>query len=59
MIYLACAYCLLYLFSSRIGHRFVGYLEEEAVFSYTQYLEEIDKGKIENVPAPQIAIRNC
>ncbi len=52
-----CAYCLLYLFSSRIGHRFVGYLEEEAVFSYTQYIEEIDKGKIENVPAPQIAIK--
>ena len=30
--------------------------EEEAVISYPHYLEEIDAGKHENVPAPQIAI---
>ncbi len=24
--------------------------------SYTQYLEEIDSGRVENIPAPQIAI---
>jgi len=34
----------------------VGYLEEEAVVSYTHYLEEIDSGRVENVAAPQIAI---
>ena len=34
----------------------LGILKEEAVISYTQYLEEIDKGEHENVPAPQIAI---
>ena len=45
-----------YLFAPKTAHRIVGYLEEEAVVSYTQYLEGIDAGKIENVPAPQIAI---
>ncbi len=45
-----------YLFAPRTAHRIVGYLEEEAVVSYTQYLKEIDAGNIENVPAPQIAI---
>lgn len=49
-------YFFLYLFSSRTAHRVVGYFEEEAVISYTQYLEEIDKGTHENVMAPQIAI---
>jgi ubiquinol oxidase len=47
---------LFYVLSPRTAHRFVGYLEEEAVYSYTQYLEEIDAGRIENIPAPKIAI---
>lgn len=47
---------LLYLFSSKTAHRVVGYLEEEAVYSYTEYLEGIDRGEYENIPAPQIAI---
>ncbi len=47
---------LLYLCSSRVAHRIVGYLEEEAVYSYTEYLEGVDNGKYENVAAPQIAI---
>ncbi len=46
----------LYLISPKTAHRVVGYFEEEAVVSYTQYLEEIDAGRHENVPAPQIAI---
>ncbi len=50
------AYFFFYLFMPKTAHRFVGYLEEEAVVSYTHYLEEIDAGKLENVPAPQIAI---
>ncbi len=50
------AFFALYLISPRTAHRVVGYFEEEAVVSYTQYLEEIDAGKHENVPAPQIAI---
>ncbi|HEY1140455.1 MAG TPA: alternative oxidase [Lysobacter sp.] len=49
-------YLVLYLLSSRTAHRLVGYFEEEAVVSYTRYLEEIDAGRIDNVPAPTIAI---
>ncbi len=49
-------YFWVYLFSPKTAHRVVGYFEEEAVFSYTSYLEEIDAGLHENVPAPQIAI---
>lgn len=45
-----------YLLAPRTAHRIVGYLEEEAVISYTQYLAEIDAGRQENVPAPKIAI---
>ena len=37
------------------AHRIVGYFEEEAVISYTLYLEEIDEGRSPNVPAPAIA----
>lgn len=47
---------ILYLCSSRTAHRVVGYLEEEAVYSYTQYLEGVDDGTYENIPAPQLAI---
>lgn len=49
-------YFFLYLFARRTAHRVVGYFEEEAVISYTHYLAEIDAGKADNVPAPQIAI---
>ncbi len=49
-------YFFLYLFAPKTAHRVVGYLEEEAVVSYTQYLAEIDAGRHANVPAPQIAI---
>jgi len=45
----------LYLLSARTAHRLVGYFEEQAVISYTQYLAEIDSGRVENVAAPQIA----
>jgi ubiquinol oxidase len=51
------AFFLLYILSTRTAHRLVGYLEEEAVTSYTEYLEGIDSGRHENVPAPAIAIR--
>lgn len=47
---------VLYLCSPKTAHRFVGYFEEEAIYSYTQYLADIDSGKSANVPAPQIAI---
>ena len=47
---------LLYIVSSKTAHRVVGYFEEEAVYSYTEYLAGVDSGKYENVPAPQLAI---
>jgi ubiquinol oxidase len=47
---------MLYVVSSRTAHRLVGYFEEEAVYSYTEYLSGIDSGQYENVAAPQIAI---
>jgi ubiquinol oxidase len=47
---------LLYVFSPKTAHRIVGYLEEEAVHSYTEYLAGVDNGSYPNVPAPQIAI---
>jgi ubiquinol oxidase len=47
---------LLYLISSKTAHRLVGYFEEEAVYSYTEYLHGVQIGKYENIPAPQIAI---
>jgi len=49
-------YFLLYLITPKTCHRIVGYLEEEAIISYTEYLAEIDSGSVKNVPAPQIAI---
>jgi ubiquinol oxidase len=49
-------YFLLYVFFPKIAHRMVGYFEEQAVISYTQYLEEIDAGKIENIQASPLAI---
>ena len=49
-------YTIIYLISMRTAHRFVGYLEEEAVVSYIHYLEAIDDGSIENVSAPEIAV---
>ncbi|GLH77179.1 oxidase [Bradyrhizobium sp. SSBR45G] len=47
----------LYLVAPRTAHRVVGYFEEEAVWSYTLYLQEIDEGRSANPPAPEIAKR--
>lgn len=49
-------YFAFYLLFPRTAHRFVGYLEEEAIRSYDCFEKEIAEGRIENVPAPQIAI---
>jgi ubiquinol oxidase len=51
------AFFALYLISARTAHRVVGHFEEEAVFSYTLYLKEIDEGRSRNVPAPEVARR--
>ncbi|CAH6720269.1 putative alternative oxidase, mitochondrial [[Candida] jaroonii] len=48
-----------YLFFPKFCHRFVGYLEEEAVSTYTHFLKELDEGhlpKFNNMKVPSIAI---
>ncbi|KAK9277224.1 hypothetical protein L1049_006763 [Liquidambar formosana] len=50
------AYFVAYLASPKLAHRIVGYLEEEAVRSYSDFLADLDKGNVENVAAPAIAI---
>ena len=50
------AFFAVYLLSPKLAHRVVGYLEEEAIHSYTEYLKDINSGAIENVSAPAIAI---
>lgn len=49
-------YFVLYVFFPKTAHRMIGYFEDQAVVSYTQYLEEIDSGRITNIPAPRIAV---
>ena len=49
-------YFFLYVCFRGTAHRMIGYFEEEAVTSYTEFLDEIDKGTIENVAAPKIAV---
>jgi ubiquinol oxidase len=50
-------YFFIYLFSAKTAHRIVGYFEEEAYFSYSEYLHGIEDGTHENVAAPDIAIK--
>lgn len=48
-----------YLLSPRTVHRFVGYLEEEAVYTYTCAIQDLDAGLLPgwvNAPAPDLAI---
>ncbi|MBM7036715.1 alternative oxidase [Vibrio ulleungensis] len=49
-------YGLIYLFSSQTAHRIVGYFEEEACTSYSEYISKIEEGTLPNPPAPEIAI---
>lgn len=48
-------YLILYVFFPQTAHRMVGYFEDQAVISYSQYLNRIKSGQIENIDAPQIA----
>ncbi|CAH1791596.1 unnamed protein product [Owenia fusiformis] len=52
-------FSLCYLVSPRFCHKFVGYLEEEAVKTYTGCIMDIDSGNLvswKTKPAPEIAI---
>jgi ubiquinol oxidase len=50
-------YFTLYMISEKTAHRMIGYFEEEAVISYTDYIQQVDDGLIENVCAPEAAIQ--
>lgn len=49
-------YMLFYFLTPKTAHRFVGYLEEEAIRSYDSFEEEILNNNIKNVEAPRISI---
>ena len=49
-------YMFIFIISQRTAHRIVGYFEEEAVISYSEYLKELETGQILDQPAPEIAI---
>ena len=42
-----CFYTPFYIISARTAYRFVGYLEEEAVKTYTNLISEYDEGKLD------------
>ena len=50
-------YAILYTISYKTAHRMIAYFEEEAVKSYTEYLALVENGDVENVPAPELAIK--
>ena len=50
-------YAILYAIDFKTAHRMIGYFEEEAVKSYTEYLGMVENGEVENVPAPELAIK--
>ena len=50
-------YTILYAIDYKTAHRMIGYFEEEAVKSYTDYLAMVENGEVENVPAPELAIK--
>ena len=49
-------YLFMYIFFPKTSHRMIGYFEDEAVKSYTEYLDLVQNGKVMNIKAPQIAI---
>ena len=49
-------YLFMYIFFPKTSHRMIGYFEDEAVKSYTEYLELVENGLVMNIRAPKIAI---
>ncbi len=49
-------YLFMYIFFTKTSHRIIGYFEDEAVKSYTEYLDLVKGGKVLNIRAPKIAI---
>ena len=49
-------YLFMYIFFPKTSHRMIGYFEDEAVKSYTEYLKLVEDGKVMNIRAPKLAI---
>ena len=49
-------YLFMYIFFTRTAHRMIGYFEDEAVSSYSEYLKMVESGEVSNTPAPHLAI---
>jgi len=49
-------YLFMYIFFPKTSHRMIVYFEDEAVKSYTEYLDLVKGGKVLNIRAPKIAI---
>ena len=49
-------YLFMYIFFPKTSHRMIGYFEDEAVKSYTEYLDIVESGKVMNINAPKLAI---
>jgi len=50
-------YGLVYIVSSKTAHRIVGYFEEEACNSYSEFIEKVESGIVPNVSAPSVALK--
>lgn len=54
-------YSIMYLLSYKVAHRFIAYLEEEAIKTYSSIIKDIDEGKLpiwKVQPASKEAIEN-
>ena len=49
-------YFFMYIFFPKTSHRMIGYFEDEAVKSYTEYLDQVESGATLNINAPKLAI---
>ncbi len=49
-------YLFMYICFPKTSHRMIGYFEDEAVKSYTEYLDLVENGTVMNIRAPRIAI---
>ena len=49
-------YLFMYIFFPKTSHRMIGYFEDEAIKSYTEYLKLVESGLVMNINAPKIAI---
>ena len=49
-------YFFMYILFPKTSHRMIGYFEDEAVKSYTEYLDQVENGSTLNINAPELAI---